>query len=316
MIDIGLSKMALIGAVALVVIGPEKLPRVARTVGTLLGKAQRYVSDVKAEVNRSMELDELRKMKDTVETAARDVEKSVHETSSAWKRTGARPPTSTVTAAATARAPPMTATAPSPRCTSTRARTGASSAGRAPVVQGPLRRAHQGAVGAARVARSGRSAFTDTAQACLQGRQPLGGDRPVFVSGHPACMAGDVRYISHHVRNLREDELAGTEQPFVQHLMELRDRLLYCIYGIALAVAVLAIWPGPNGLIDFIAHPIKMHMPPDAKLIAVGVFSPFFVPLKVLMMVAVLAVLPWIMYQIWAFVARACTAMKRSLPCR
>lgn len=82
MFDIGLSKMALIGVVALVVIGPEKLPRVARTVGALLGKAQRYVSDVKAEVNRSMELDELRKMKDSVETAARDVEKSVHDTSS------------------------------------------------------------------------------------------------------------------------------------------------------------------------------------------------------------------------------------------
>ncbi len=77
MIDIGLSKMVLIGAVALVVIGPEKLPRVARTVGTLLGKAQRYVADVKAEVNRSMELDELRKMKDTVEGAARDVRDSV-----------------------------------------------------------------------------------------------------------------------------------------------------------------------------------------------------------------------------------------------
>jgi len=76
MIDIGLSKMALIGAVALIVIGPEKLPRVARTVGTLLGKAQRYVADVKAEVNRSMELDELKKMKDTVESAARDVESS------------------------------------------------------------------------------------------------------------------------------------------------------------------------------------------------------------------------------------------------
>lgn len=77
MIDIGLSKMALIGAVALIVIGPEKLPRVARTVGTLLGKAQRYVNDVKSEVNRSMELDELRKMKDTVESAARDVHQSV-----------------------------------------------------------------------------------------------------------------------------------------------------------------------------------------------------------------------------------------------
>ncbi|HSV52669.1 MAG TPA: twin-arginine translocase subunit TatC [Burkholderiaceae bacterium] len=101
----------------------------------------------------------------------------------------------------------------------------------------------------------------------------------------------------------KEDELAGTEQPFVQHLMELRDRLLYCIYGIAVGIALLAIWPGPNGLIDFIAQPIRAHMPPDAKLIAVGVFSPFFVPLKVLMLVAVLLVLPWLMYQIWAFVA-------------
>jgi sec-independent protein translocase protein TatB len=79
MIDIGISKLALIGAVALVVIGPEKLPRVARTVGTLLGKAQRYVSDVKAEVNRSMELDELKKMKESVETAARDVQQSVRD---------------------------------------------------------------------------------------------------------------------------------------------------------------------------------------------------------------------------------------------
>ena len=78
--------MALIGAVALIVIGPEKLPRVARTVGTLLGKAQRYVADVKAEVNRSMELDELRKMKETVETAARDVESSVQTAASDFEK--------------------------------------------------------------------------------------------------------------------------------------------------------------------------------------------------------------------------------------
>ena len=86
MIDIGLSKMALIGAVALIVIGPEKLPRVARTVGTLLGKAQRYVSDVKAEVNRSMELDELKKMKDTVENAARDVHNSIQTSASEFEK--------------------------------------------------------------------------------------------------------------------------------------------------------------------------------------------------------------------------------------
>ena len=77
MIDFGFDKIALIGAVALIVIGPERLPRVARTVGHLLGKAQRYVADVKAEVNRSIELDELKKMKTQFEDAARDVETTV-----------------------------------------------------------------------------------------------------------------------------------------------------------------------------------------------------------------------------------------------
>jgi sec-independent protein translocase protein TatB len=77
MIDFGLDKIALIGAVALVVIGPEKLPRVARTVGALFGKAQRYVADVKAEVNRSIELEELKKMKTQFEDAARNVEDTV-----------------------------------------------------------------------------------------------------------------------------------------------------------------------------------------------------------------------------------------------
>ncbi|MCG2591278.1 Sec-independent protein translocase protein TatB [Ramlibacter sp. XY19] len=86
MLDLGLEKMALIGVVALIVIGPEKMPRVARTVGTLLGKAQRYVNDVKAEVNRSMELDELKKMKETVESAARDVESSVHTAASDFEK--------------------------------------------------------------------------------------------------------------------------------------------------------------------------------------------------------------------------------------
>jgi len=89
MIDLGISKMALIGAVALIVIGPEKLPRVARTVGTLLGKAQRYVADVKAEVNRSMELDELKKMKETVEGAARDVENSIQTSTADFEKSWA-----------------------------------------------------------------------------------------------------------------------------------------------------------------------------------------------------------------------------------
>ncbi len=101
----------------------------------------------------------------------------------------------------------------------------------------------------------------------------------------------------------KEDELAGTEQPFVQHLIELRDRLIYSLAGLAVCMVLLAIWPSPSGLIDLIAQPIRAHMPAGAKLIAVGVFSPFFVPLKVLMMAGVLLALPWLMYQAWAFVA-------------
>ena len=79
MIDLGISKLALIGAVALIVIGPERLPKVARTVGALVGRAQRYISDVKAEVSREVELDELRRMRTEFEEAARDVERTIHK---------------------------------------------------------------------------------------------------------------------------------------------------------------------------------------------------------------------------------------------
>ena len=77
MIDLGIDKLALIGAVALIVIGPERLPRVARTLGHLLGKAQRYVAEVKADVNRSMELEEFKKMKRQFEDATSNVEQTL-----------------------------------------------------------------------------------------------------------------------------------------------------------------------------------------------------------------------------------------------
>jgi sec-independent protein translocase protein TatB len=79
MLDLGLTKMALIGVVALVVLGPERLPRVARTAGALFGRAQRYVNDVKAEVTREIELDELRRMKTDFESAARNVQDTVRD---------------------------------------------------------------------------------------------------------------------------------------------------------------------------------------------------------------------------------------------
>jgi sec-independent protein translocase protein TatB len=86
-IDLGISKIALIGVVALIVIGPEKLPRLARTVGGWIGKAQRYVADAKAEVNRSMDLEEFKKMRETVEDAARNVESSIQTSAAEFEKT-------------------------------------------------------------------------------------------------------------------------------------------------------------------------------------------------------------------------------------
>jgi sec-independent protein translocase protein TatB len=77
MFDIGFTELLVIGVVALIVIGPEKLPRVARTLGHLAGRLQRYVADVKADINREIELDELRKMRDSMQQAATDFESSV-----------------------------------------------------------------------------------------------------------------------------------------------------------------------------------------------------------------------------------------------
>jgi len=75
--DIGFTELMVIGVVALVVIGPERLPGVARTVGHLAGRLQRYVADVKADISREMEFDELRKMRDSMQQAATEVETSV-----------------------------------------------------------------------------------------------------------------------------------------------------------------------------------------------------------------------------------------------
>jgi sec-independent protein translocase protein TatB len=76
MFDIGFSELLVIGVVALIVIGPQKLPRVARTVGILMGRLQRYVSDVKADINREIELEELRKMRDSMQKAASEMQSS------------------------------------------------------------------------------------------------------------------------------------------------------------------------------------------------------------------------------------------------
>jgi sec-independent protein translocase protein TatC len=110
-----------------------------------------------------------------------------------------------------------------------------------------------------------------------------------------------------------QDELAGTEQPFVQHLIELRDRLVKAMIAVAIAGVALAIYPGPGPLYDLLAAPLVAHLPVGATLIATSVISPFMVPLKILLMAAFLMALPVVLYQAWAFVAPGLYAHEKKL---
>ncbi len=99
------------------------------------------------------------------------------------------------------------------------------------------------------------------------------------------------------------DELAGTEQPFVTHLIELRDRLVRAFIAVGVCFAVLALWPGPGALYDLLAEPLVAALPEGGTLIATNVISPFLVPLKITLMAAFMLALPVVLYQVWAFVA-------------
>jgi sec-independent protein translocase protein TatC len=103
--------------------------------------------------------------------------------------------------------------------------------------------------------------------------------------------------------NPEKDELTGSEQPFIQHLKELRDRLVKAFIAVALACMVLSVFPGPSELYDYLAAPLVANLPEGTKLIATSVISPFLVPLKIMLMTGFLVALPVVLYQAWAFVA-------------
>ena len=95
----------------------------------------------------------------------------------------------------------------------------------------------------------------------------------------------------------------AVEETFISHLVELRDRLVKASIGIALVCAALMFWPGPSQIYDFIARPMIASLPVGSKMIATGVISPFLVPMKVTLVIAFILALPWVLYQLWAFIA-------------
>jgi sec-independent protein translocase protein TatC len=94
-----------------------------------------------------------------------------------------------------------------------------------------------------------------------------------------------------------------TEDTFISHLMELRDRLLRSLVAIAVVAILLSIWPGIGGVYDLLARPMMQSLPEGVSMIATGVISPILVPLKVTLLAAFMIALPYVLYQVWAFVA-------------
>lgn len=104
----------------------------------------------------------------------------------------------------------------------------------------------------------------------------------------------------------QQPQLEGPEdkdESLISHLIELRSRLLYAVLSVLVVFIVLCIFPGSKALYDFLAHPMAATLPAGDKMIAYGVITPFLVPLKVTLLVAFVVALPFVLYQVWAFVA-------------
>lgn len=113
---------------------------------------------------------------------------------------------------------------------------------------------------------------------------------------------------------MSDENTSSVQETFISHLIELRTRLVRAS-AVVLAVFVLifAVWPGAAAIYDFMAQPMLNALPEGSKMIATGVITPFMVPVKLSMMVALMISLPWVLYQAWAFVAPGLYAHEKKL---
>ena len=106
---------------------------------------------------------------------------------------------------------------------------------------------------------------------------------------------------------------SAQEDSFISHLVELRDRLLRSLIAVAVMLGILCFYPGPSEIYDILAAPLTSALPEGTKMVAIGVITPFMVPLKVTAMVAFVLALPFILYQVWAFIAPGLYAHEKRL---
>jgi len=106
---------------------------------------------------------------------------------------------------------------------------------------------------------------------------------------------------------------SSREDSFISHLIELRARLLHSLIAIGVVFGALCLYPGPGAIYDFLAAPLTAALPEGAKMVAIGVITPFMVPLKVTAMVGFVVALPYVLYQAWSFVAPGLYAHEKRL---
>ena len=110
---------------------------------------------------------------------------------------------------------------------------------------------------------------------------------------------------------------ASTENPaeesFISHLVELRDRLLRSLIAVGVVLGILCVWPGPGAIYDILAAPLTAALPEGTRMVAIGVITPFMVPLKVTAMAAFVIALPYVLFQAWAFIAPGLYAHEKRL---
>ena len=309
MFDVSLTELMVIGVVALIVIGPERLPKVARTVGHLLGRAQRYVNDVKSDIQREIELDELRKFKSEMETAAQGVQKSLHETQAsleepvqqlraeldeAAREVNGQPAAQAPAADASEALPAPTPAAGSPAAGSPAA--GSPAAG-SPAAGSPA------AQPATEPARTIAPPAQNPNLALDLGPEPAQATAPA-AGGQRTRARRQARHAPERQRD--PGRLPTRRRPAGKlHLPSDRAalRLLRAAAAIVAVFIVLFIYPGASPIYDALAQPMLASLPQGTRMIATGVITPFMVPVKVTMMAAFIIALPVVLYQAWAFVA-------------
>ena len=272
----------------------------ARTVGHLLGRAQRYVNDVKSDIQREIELDELRKFKSEMETAAQGVQKSLHETQASLEEPVQQLRAELDEAAREVNGQPA---AQAPAADASEALPAPTPAAGSPAAGSPAA-GSPAAQPATEPARTIAPPAQNPNLALDLGPEPAQATAPATpAASEPAPAAKPATPRNANVTQDASQQEDGQQESFISHLIELRSRLLRAAAAIVAVFIVLFIYPGASPIYDALAQPMLASLPQGTRMIATGVITPFMVPVKVTMMAAFIIALPVVLYQAWAFVA-------------